>query len=155
MTDERTAVLQRTGALWATPLLRIGALQRTAALKRPASVLPLTILILARDTLRKRRRSAHQRHCCGQTLRRKCNFIHRAHLVRPGISRAPSHLQVDRLPWLLPEASVPRTPNMHSTYRNFSKIPSCQALTNVSGPVPEAPCLDGFPGLPVTHWPAI
>jgi hypothetical protein len=55
--------------LWTAALLRVGALQRTTALKRPgilrrASVLPLTsqILRLARDALRKRRRSAH--HQC-------------------------------------------------------------------------------------------
>src|SRR5439155_25796881 len=89
------AALQRARALQrSATLLRVVALQRTTTLERPGilgrtSVLPVAILVLllTRTALGKRRRSAHQCHRCGQTLRRKCNFMHQAHLVPPGISR--------------------------------------------------------------------
>src|SRR5262249_24062183 len=128
---KRAAALQRARALRTAAVLRVGTVQRTAALKRPtvlaASILLVTILILARDALRKGRRGADQRYCCGKTLRRKCNFIHRAHLVRPGISRsAPFYMLIG---CLAPAGNnLRRTPYMHSTYRNFSNFPRCRPL---------------------------
>jgi hypothetical protein len=98
----RKATLRRAIALWSTalqravPLQRVRTLERIVALQRigtrsRASTLLLLVLllVLVLRILRDRRSPKPDKRSGDNTLRPKCNFIHKSHLVppeNPGIS---------------------------------------------------------------------
>lgn len=76
--------LKRAGSLQWSVLARVGALKRAGRRLLRTRLLRL-VLLLTRLPLRERSTCPPNNGCGGQTLRSKCNFIHRFHPV-PGYS---------------------------------------------------------------------